>query len=1143
MIMDTRYRDICVAGADLPKTAFDIHSSELKKEIDDTSYSGSDINSINDIVSYYSSSNRPPSLYDQRYTGVVLGAKPTGSQCMPMRDTPLVPTHSGDPNLAFAFYMNMDDTETHDAGLVNARAKDIYGATNYYKNESFFMDGISSCPGSALDYFKQPEFLRHTIPERFEFRRFQANWCYKYFVLSHDNSPWFTMERPGIGTDDPLSKIDPERSFLNNCQPLVNGEDARKIEFGDKKYTDHDKKVGYSPVRRYDFNDALNGYGGSGGGYSSGDSGKALDTHNEDEFLLADGKKESYEIVQHEWDKAFLDIKNGRLAAYPQYTIKPEYRDMFKYKFPKVSLPCREDKIGPVGKTGLLPPPSEAPPKHPGSKPNGPSCGYGSYTNDEYYNSYYDSYYDSCPKPHFPLPPDYQSMLPPITEYYCPNVEKITVPAENPFIPRNDIVGTDRGYSDSTSICIQDPTQCNASKTYFGYTDWNGVGECPGSGDHHKDWKERNEYPVECAIVPVDILSFRAQAFNSCIMQRINFNLNKFIELWIETGKYPDPAHADGSGFNPPCKTRFFENDTYAECPVKLSIQQCCHIIVKDVVPANFVKLRTKEGLRQARLDCKDNPATNPVTHEPSDHLVMDYNGYDASSDTFPGGKPALHLSMKGTEELNNCSTGNNTEPQEYMFSHYFESYSEESDYCGDECFLGYHMPYMRWWDTGVAAGNLRHGGDFINTLGGFDTLIGIGREEITKKDVKDAQDEAYYSGSSDDYGYGGDPGVWTRLDIHERSAEMGRIGGLPELYAHAMWSIRKDNNFCLARYEKSFKLGSADNFVLAKAGSGYTSRGDASKKIVPRPWAWSLGWRGYVTAWESTSFPDLFGPADGAVLIKDDPANDKYGLDNAKSGDIIVFNIPDKPPQIAFITNAQLEGYESLQFVDVEFWDQGKYPTSTGSSIMLGMGPERRIYKTEVPEANRQEVCNTTMRVLTKRGNDGPDYYSTGAYGSDICANSADDNLDSGTCMSSQCQPACLDSDYHVCVLGGSLWQSAKIYRRIYDVRQCSGTPTFDGNTTYSSFDLPTTYNWWWGDPDSPSAIYQDRSDKVDGDLWAHCVNKGYDPPPHWSPNFKFSGNLTGQQMQLFFCGPKWGNCSQAVESSMFFPRKAGEE
>ena len=144
MIMDTRYRDICVAGADLPTTAFDIHTSELKKEIDDTSQSGGDINSINDIISYYSSSNRPPSLYDQRYTGVVLGAKPTGSQCMPMRDTPLISTHSNDPNLAFAFYMNMDDTETHDAGLVNARAKDIYGATNYYKNESFFMDGMSS---------------------------------------------------------------------------------------------------------------------------------------------------------------------------------------------------------------------------------------------------------------------------------------------------------------------------------------------------------------------------------------------------------------------------------------------------------------------------------------------------------------------------------------------------------------------------------------------------------------------------------------------------------------------------------------------------------------------------------------------------------------------------------------------------------------------------------------------------------------------------------------------------------------------------------------------------------------------------------------------------------------------------------------
>jgi len=1188
---DFRYRDMCVAGADLPVTTFDPFTGEEKSEEEDIYYAGSNINNINDYTYGDAVDGRPVSLYDQRYTGVVLGAKPTQSQCMPMRDTPLTDVESADPNLAFAYYMNMDDANVHDLSRVLARQKDVYGNTNYYKNTTFFIDGVSGCPGaypSVLDYVSpQPKFERNTIQQRLEFRRWQANWCYKYFLLSHDNSPWFTMERPGIGTQDPLSKVDPNRSYLNNCQPLINGLDAAFIEFGDDATTDRDKKSGYATVWRYKIGDPTSPPPTSP---PTGIGDLALDTHNEDEYLLS-------MIVQDEWDNAFVRVSPGPepyLYGYPKYQLKRQ----FKYTFPAVELPCILDRDLPVPPPVIiLPPPSETPPPPP-TEPwidvhFPPQCGYGGYDSHGFasqYESYenYDSSYDSCQPMYFPLPPDYWTPLHPRAQYYCPNVEKITVPAENPFIPRNYIVGMDRDYSAATSVCLKDPTNCDPKpKFYWGYTDWNGEGECELSyGGRDIDWRERNEYAVECAIVPVDILSFRAQPFNACIMQRINFNLNAFIQLWVETGVYPDPAHADGSGFNPPCKTRFFESDTYDDCPVKLSIQQCCHIIIKDLVPANFVKLRAKEGLRHERVQC--DKVHNPDTGKPVYHIIDDWYGYVPAVDQFMGdGKAALHAAMCDTEKLTACNNGYQTEPQDYMFTSYFRVYHDESSYggCDGSSLLGYNMPYMRWWDTGVSHGNPRHGGSFLNTVGSWDTLIGVGREEITDEDIIAAQEmedlvktltyyginglppappppmpplppfnDCFGEDSTDDgdgdewmcYGlvppppasppppppppFSPDVGTWTRLDIKTRRAEMGRVGGLPELYAHAMWSLRMDNNFCVARYEKAFKPAGAENFVLAKSGSGYTSRGKPGSDILPREWPWLLGWRGYITAAQSTPFPDLFGPADPGALIQG-------GLDKALPGDIITFTLPGKLPHIAYVTEVHVGEYQSLEWVNVVFWDQNKYPTSAASTIMMGMGPERSIYKENVPTSNRQEVCNKTFRVLTSKPG------SNTAQ----CNDASDMALNPGTCMASDCQPSCIDTDYRACILGddgggANMWDNVTIYRRVFDVRQCGGTPTngFDDRGNAMAYDLGATYNWWWGDSDLPNVVYQYRTNKMDTDLWAWCVNQGYDPPSHWAPNFEYKGAQTGAQTKLFFCGPFWGNCSQD-STARYFPGTSG--
>jgi len=1213
--MDTRYRDMCVSGANQPASIYSPYTGEIQDiatEDDDLATSSGDMDAINNMTGN-GYGPRPLSIYDQFYEGVVLGAKPPGvgggrsigsydetipltrdnpslmngsgegsgsgygiipltkgaahtssntssgwgggggdyppaNTCMPIRDTAKINPVPSDATLAFAYYLNMDDTENYDSSLVTSRNPDIYGSYDFYKNVAFFMNGVVGCPGNQLVYVNPPAFNRDTIPQRLAFRQFQAEWCYRFFLLSHDTNPMFTMERIGIETRDPLSKPDPIRSYLNNCQPLVNGKDSMMIEFNaTDKLTDRDKKSGFAPVFAYQL---------SGAG-----SNTSYDVMNEDEYLLSD-------IVQELWNNNFTMNGGNSIAANPLYKLQNPY----PFPFPATDLPCIQNQFATLV---------------PGSPPSPIGC------------SRHDSTADSCP-PKYPLPNDFFSPLPKTTPYYCPNVEKITAPADNPYTPREktykpvqgDLKGTDRHYSDRTSICIPDPLLPSCSTTYVGYTDWSTIPSYPEGGlcasvyapeGNAPSWIAPNEYPVECAIVPVDILTFRARAFHSCIMQRINFNLNTFVDDWLSWGIYPGYAteltHWDNTGWPNPCMTRFWENDNPCVCQLKLSIQQCCHMIIKDVVPANFIKFRAKEGLRYPRVSgcpviwptwginpnaggpyLNPSPSPDPLFGKPTDHVIDDWFTYIPAADMFSGGSTALQSAMYVTQELNMCGSGLNSEPADYLFSKYFEGYTQTPDpmdifynpewpttpwLCTfpPDCFLGYHMPYMRWWDTGVSDGNPRHGGSFTNVMGGFDTLIGVGREEITLRDQyvtsKLFQQAQNLPASGDDP----DVGVWTPIDdgggsgmVNPRTSQMGRIGGLPELYGHAMWSIRNDNDFCITRFEKGMKLGSAENFALAKAGSGYNSRGynnPPAKKIVGSPWAWSLGWRGYITTPQvANQFPNLFSSS-GAVSSSG--ALIQGGLDNALRGDIIWYTIPGLPPRIAFVTTTETDPGAGLNWVDVQFWDQGKLPTSAYSTIMSGIGPIRRIYKTEVPPQEQQTVCNYTLRALTAGtgyGGGSTTPYGGADYSGSTCSNAADDGLDPNTCIDLNCQPSCVDDDYHSCVLPNGLWSQVQIYRSSFDIEECTGTPTFTGGPAPLCGGSPCILNPLTYDFQIPlssiGVILQNESSLVDANMWAKCVADGTDPPPSWSSNNEYNGNLTGQKLQIFFCAPFWGNCSQ---------------
>jgi len=137
---------------------------------------------------------------------------------------------------------------------------------------------------------------------------------------------------------------------------------------------------------------------------------------------------------------------------------------------------------------------------------------------------------------------------------------------------------------------------------------------------------------------------------------------------------------------------------------------------------------------------------------------------------------------------------------------------------------------------------------------------------------------------------------------------------------------------------------------------------------------------------------------------------------------------------------------------------------------------------------------------------------------------------------MTNNCQPSCLDNDYSACVFpNGSIdWNKVRIYRPNRDVRACPSNPDVE---IPSQFSLENTYRWWQffeysqeaaglprtGDvrlvlPEQ-NVIYQARTQQVPTNFWSWCVNSGYDPPSHYSTEYK--GAMTGAITDTTMCAP----------------------
>ena len=1018
-VVDSYYRDICIKGANLKPEEFDKKTGDPKVKT-----------SSGKLVTY-----------GEKVEGFVAGAKPLYNsedpkqqKCMKLLNIPHFTTSASDAQ-GFSYYKNLDD--------VDFRTQESpYGTSNYYLPKAFFL-GSQGCPESIFentDLAGKPTGAGSAA----KWKR-RAEKCYDYYIFQRAAHPEWTLERTGKQTDDPLTGNNPTAAIFNSCQPLMSGKTAEKLKSGAGK-----PSGGFMAVKQ------------------------VMDRPDLDD---AEYKPQKY--LSRSWNEAF---PNKTSPAFPKY------------------LPCvttaKGGKLKSAWAWWLINPAMVAK--------------YGAIATFECWISM--GTYCKGPVHHvFPMTdPILHGNIRDDLKYtskgekkagYCPNVEKINDP-KNPFSPRDDYkhvdfdapysptYRTDRGYSWETLQFV--PRERVGNPWGIGYE------KIPFpinmSIDELKkvvvsnpqDLLKLDETPVMCAIVPVDILEPRRKAFNNCIMQRIEFNYaswrwNNFLE------KY----HKKDYNWTPPCKTKYYEADRHDKgspmpsplpdpfsCPMRMTIQQCCQIIIKDVVPVNFLKLRTCEGLREKRMGKLggffDHIYDGDSIHGLNIRLLNQFGIMDSlmqSSGAWNMGLSNLDATMfiiKALDTLLNSAGGcdESKTAKELTFQHYFPPTGLNK---------ASNMPYMRWWDTGASAGNPKRGGSPINTLGSYDAIVGVGREEILSQDTNILKFPTTPQGTS-----GNPPPKPMVLDDKPREAQLARIDGWLGMKAHQMWTTRRSNLVCLGRTEKLFKYGGgAEDFVLARAGANYVAQDGVS-------WPWPLGWRGFVNGHTNKNQNNI------SDFENNIPASSKdMGLHNAKAGDIVVFSIGHLN-KIGYVT----EGFGDSGHgrVTVENWDQGKFPTATGSSLSFGQPIERTIYQNgaDMPEHDRKLADSDNA---AKIGN----------------------------------APSCADPYYTACVLPTGQWDSATVYHpRKDESRVCKYEFTYKKDKI--SVD------------DYMKTVSIDTS-KIPSNILAKCVEDGYDPPIPLRLTSGFKGIGTAVKMDTTLCGPKWGSCkteNSATKANKCFPSGA---
>jgi len=618
---------------------------------------------------------------------------------------------------------------------------------------------------------------------------------------------------------------------------------------------------------------------------------------------------------------------------------------------------------------------------------------------------------------------------------------------------------------------IPTPGQCGVMA--LGYTDY-------ATNPH--DWDDIDQPPVGCAVTPVNILSFRQAAFDNCIMQRINTNIaayeqqiltyeEQLLESAAAGTEPPTPQTAAGAAhpnqaprneFKPPCATAFWQTDTYQNCPVHMTIQECCKIASKPVRLANFVKLRTCEGLRDARIQYASVPNIGHVANV-TDEM---YGGGVVTDNNDPDGPPGTLLNYGiGYDNYMAAVAANinlhaqscrGTEPEEYKLTHYLRPYNTTSQpyeanpqqtdvYCIPECpsgqacpppattpapsstpnasnkpcpsgyyFVGYNFPHPAWYDTGTEANDaalyfamdnnpndLMYGKEVIQTQAfyGGDATNTLGENDVI---VGVGQPERDTQDAS--LAFSQEESLSTPLGIPEFLPPLNEIGQTRTAHIGRIGGMQELETY---QRESLRRLGAnclaRYERVFKPPGAEdsvlYSAGGIFNARSGGR-FEWPHSFIGYATN---------SNPNDAGIFPNENGPPPGYavrtGLNNARPGDIIVYKLSDLLPlQIAYVNYVNMATPEE-QRVNVQYWDQGKDWTAAYSTDRLGIGSSggsRTFWKHWVPPGTgiQETFCGMTLRAATD-----PVPLSTSTPVStplaNVCASMANnDSFDYNTCM-----------------------------------------------------------------------------------------------------------------------------------------------
>jgi len=206
--------------------------------------------------------------------------------------------------------------------------------------------------------------------------------------------------------------------------------------------------------------------------------------------------------------------------------------------------------------------------------------------------------------------------------------------------------------------------------------------------------------------------------------------------------------------------------------------------------------------------------------------------------------------------------------------------------------------------------------------------------------------------------------------------ASQCNYGGWEEMKLYQMRCYSFFNILCICDYEKTFKRGSAEEYVLQRAGAQLYELGSSQPTRMRQARRdWPLTWRGYVSEpekplspsmgrdpWENKRFPYAGGYYDNVK------AAIKTNLNNAKPGDIVIWDADvidntSRKPHVAYVENVRnrwscrQEGYSDCSdtgeyfgsmgpYIEVSEWNYGKFPDSCGNTDRWCLRTDRTLYK-----------------------------------------------------------------------------------------------------------------------------------------------------------------------------------------------------